>query len=147
MLSTIFFFVITYYPDDLTENTIQNSCNFNIIRFSKKHIMCTDYGLNKKYCNSYYLPYEFTIVKEFEINYKVNYNIEPKAVFEDYSNQKTILANIYYTFTCSYKDNEPKLLLNIVPTKDESMLEEFVTLIYMISFALCICMFIKCLLR
>ena len=145
MLSTIFF-ALTYYSHDLREDSIQNSCNFNIIRFNRNTIMCSDYGLNKKYCNSYYLPYEFTIAKEFGLNHKVNYNIEPKAIFEDYSNQKTILANIYYTFTCSHEDNEPKLLLNIVPINDESMLEEFVTLIYMISFALCICMFIKCLL-
>lgn len=146
MLSTLLF-IISYYPDDLRENIIQNSCNFNIIRFNKKDIMCSDYGLNKKYCNSYYLPYEFTIVKEFGLNHKVNYNIEPKAIFEDYSNQKTILANIYYTFTCSHEDNEPKLLLNIIPINDESILEEFVTLCYMISFALCICIFVKCLLR
>jgi hypothetical protein len=98
MLSIIFF-AITYYPDDLRENLVQNSCNFNIIRFSKKDIMCSDYGLNKKYCNSYYLPYQFVIEKEFGLGYKVNYNIEPKAIFEYYSNQKTILANIYYTFT------------------------------------------------
>ena len=146
MLSTIFF-ALTYYPDDLKENLVQNSCNFNIIRFSRKDIMCSDYGLNKKYCNSYYLPYEFTIAKEFGLNHKVNYNIEPKAIFEDYSNQKTILANIYYTFTCSHEDNEPKLILNIVPIKDESLLEEIVILSYIISFALCICMFIKCLLQ
>ena len=146
MLSTIFF-ALTYYPDDLRENLVQNSCNFNIIRFSRKDIMCADYGLNKKYCNSYYLPYEFAVTKEFGLNHKVNYNIEPKAIFEDYSNQKTILANIYYTFTCSHEDNEAKLLLNIVPTNDESLLEEIVSLSYMISFALCICMFIKCLLR
>ena len=109
--------------------------------------MCTDYGLNKKYCNSHYLPYQFSVEKEFGLNHKVNYNIEPKAIFEDYSNQKTILANIYYTFTCSHEDNEPKLILNIVPIKDESLLEEIVILSYMISFALCICMFIKCLLQ
>tara|TARA_B100000575_G_C22526224_1_gene340071 strand:+ start:18 stop:458 length:441 start_codon:yes stop_codon:yes gene_type:complete len=145
MLSTIFF-ALTYYSDDLREDSIQNSCNFNIIRFNRNTIMCSDYGLNKKYCNSYYLPYEFTIAKEFGLNHKVNYNIEPKAIFEDYSNQKTILANIYYTFTCSHEDNEPKLILNIVPTTDQTFIEEFVTLSYMISFALCICMFIKCLL-
>ena len=49
---------------------------------------------------NYYLPNEFSVTKEFGLNNKVNYNIEPKAVFENYSNQKTILANIYYTFTC-----------------------------------------------
>ena len=146
MLSTIFF-ALTYYPDDLKENLVQNTCIFNIIRFNKNTIMCSDYGLNKKYCNSYYLPYEFAIAKEFGLGHKVNYNIEPKAIFEDYSNQKTILANIYYTFTCSHEDNEPKLILNIVPIKDESLLEEIVILSYIISFALCICMFIKCLLQ
>lgn len=146
MLSIIIF-ALTYYSQDLREDSIQNSCIFKIIRFNRNTIMCADYGLNKKYCNTYYLPYEFSVTKEFGLNHKVNYNIEPKAVFEDYSNQKTILANIYYTFTCSHEDNEPKLLLNIVPIKDESMLEEFVTLSYMISFTLCICMFIKCLLR
>ena len=144
MLSTLLF-IISYYPHDLRENIIQNSCNFNIIRFNKNDITCSDYGSNKKYCNNYYLPYEFSVKKEFGLNHKVNYNIEPKAVFEDYSNQKTILANIYYTFTCSHEDNEPKLLLNIVPTNDESLLEEIVSLSYMISFGLCICIFIKCL--
>ena len=142
MLSTIIF-AVTYYSQDLMEDSIQNSCIFKIIRFSRKDIMCSDYGLNKKYCNSYYLPYEFIIIKEFGLNHKVNYNIEPKAIFEDYNNQKTILANIYYTFTCSHEDNEPKLLLNIVPTNDESLLEEIVTIIYTLSFALCICMFVK----
>ncbi len=146
MLSIIFF-AITYYPDDLRENIVQNSCFFNIIRFNNKDIMCSDYGINKKYCNSYYLPYEFTVAKEFGLDNRLNYNIEPKAIFEYYSNQKTILANIYYTFTCSHEDNEPKLLLNIVPTNDQTFLEEIVTLSYMISFALCLCMFIKCLLR
>lgn len=144
MLSTILF-IISYYPHDLRENTIQNSCIFKIIRFNRNNIMCNNYGLNKNYCNNYYLPYEFSVTKEFGLNHKVNYNIEPKAVFEDYSNQKTILANIYYTFTCSHEDNEPKLFLNIVPTNDESLLEEIVTLSYMISFSLCICIFIKCL--
>tara|TARA_B100001094_G_scaffold315713_1_gene356026 strand:- start:612 stop:1052 length:441 start_codon:yes stop_codon:yes gene_type:complete len=146
MLSTIIF-ALTYYSQDLMEDSIQNSCIFKIIRFNKKDIMCSDYGLNKKYCNNYYLPYQFSVEKEFGLNHKVNYNIEPKAIFEDYSNQKTILANIYYTFTCSYEDNEPRLLLNIVPIKDDSFLEEFVTLSYMISFALTLCIFIKCLLR
>lgn len=144
MLSIIIF-GLTHYPDDLRENLVQNSCFFNIIRFNKNTIMCSDYGLNKKYCNSYYLPYEFSVAKEFGLDNKVNYNIEPKAIFQYYNNQKTILANIYYTFTCSHEDNEPKLLLNIVPINDQTFLEEFVTLCYMISFALCICIFVKCL--
>tara|TARA_Y100000389_G_scaffold70539_1_gene67230 strand:- start:961 stop:1401 length:441 start_codon:yes stop_codon:yes gene_type:complete len=146
MLSIIIF-ALTYYPDDMRENLVQNSCFFNIIRFNRNDVMCSDYDLNKKYCNNYYLPYQFVIEKEFGLNHKVNYNIEPKAIFEDYSNQKTIFANIYYTFTCSHEDNEPKLLLNIVPTNDVSLLEEIVTLSYMISFALCICIFVKCLFR
>ena len=65
MLSIIFF-VLTFYLDDLRENSIQNSCIFKIIRFNKNTIMCADYGLNKKYCNNYYLPYEFSVTKEFE---------------------------------------------------------------------------------
>jgi len=97
MLSTILL-SITYYSQDLMEYSIQNSCIFKIIRFNKKDIMCADYGLNKKYCNSYYLPYKYSLAKEFGLNHKVNYNIEPKAIFEDYSNQKTILANIYNSF-------------------------------------------------
>ena len=142
---SIIIFGLTHYPDDLRENLVQNSCIFKIIRFNRNTIMCADYGLYKKYCNIYYLPHEFTVAKEFGLNHKVNYNIEPKAIFEYYSNQKTILANIYYTFTCSHEDNEPKLLLNIVPTNDQTFLEEIVTLSYMILFALCICIFIKCL--
>ena len=128
--------------------TMPSAFYSEFISYLKKNITIVSIdGLNKKYCNSYYLPYEFAVTKEFGLNHKVNYNIEPKAIFEDYSNQKTILANIYYTFTCSHEDNEPKLLLNIVPTNDESLLEEIVSLSYMISFALCICLFIKCLLR
>ena len=50
MLSVIFF-ALTYYLDDFRENNIQNSCIFKIIRFNRNNIMCSDYGLNKKYCN------------------------------------------------------------------------------------------------
>ena len=83
MLSVILF-ALTYYPDDLKENLILNSCDFNIIRFNKKDIMCTDYNYGEKYCNIYYLPYEFTITKELGVGNKINYNIEPKAIFQDY---------------------------------------------------------------
>lgn len=144
---TIILSLIAHYPDDIRENLIQNTCNFNIIRFNKNNILCIDYGYYKKYCNTNYLSNEFTIVKEFGLNHKLNYNIEPKTIFKLYNNQENTLANIYYTFTCSHEDNEPKLLLNIFPIKDESILEEFVTLCYVISFSLCICIFIKCLLR
>ena len=95
MFSTIIF-AVTYYAQELREDSIQNSCIFKIIRFNRNNIMCADYGLNKKYCNSYYLPYEFSVIKEFGLNHKVNYNIEPKAVFEDYSNQKTMFQQLFY---------------------------------------------------
>ena len=43
----IYLNLLTYYPADLRENTINNNCDFNIIRFKQNEVMCIDYGLNK----------------------------------------------------------------------------------------------------
>ena len=126
----------------LRENIIQNNCNFNIIRINRKDLLCSDYGINKRYCNDYSLPYEFIIIKEMGVNNKENIIIKPYAIWEtnDY-NYKIKVADFYYTFTCSNLDNFPKLILNIVPKKefDKSFQQEIFEFIYLISFLLVIC--------
>ena len=138
-------FAINYYPNDLRENSITNDCEFNIIRFNYKKVLCNDYGLNKKFCNNYYLPYEFSVIKELGIKNNINYNIEPKIIVQEYLGYKIILANIYYTFLCSIEDNEPQLLVTIVPTlnNDKPLLEEFIILCFTISISVSIVLFIK----
>ena len=124
------------------ENIIQNNCNFNIIRFNKNELLCSDYGINKKYCNHYSLPNEFTITKEIGVNKKENIIIKPYALWETNDiNFKIKVADFYYTFTCSNKDNFPKLILNIVPKKefDKSFKQEIFEVLYLISLVLIIC--------
>ena len=107
----------THHP--FQENIIENNCNFNIIRINKKDLLCSDYGINKKYCNHYLLPYEFIISKEIGVNNKENIIIKPYAMWEtNQINYNIKLADFYYTFTCSKDDNFPKLILNIVPKKE-----------------------------
>ena len=144
MLNFVALITIAHYSIKMDENIIENNCNFNTVRFNRNDVMCADYGVYKKYCKSYYMPYEFIVTKEHGLNYKLNYNIEPKAIFEEYSNKKTVLANIYYRFTCSNEDNEPKLMLNIVPLNDMSFENEFVDLCFMVSFGLSAIIIIKC---
>ena len=125
----------------IRKNIIQNNCNFNKINFNSNELLCSDYGINKKYCNSYSLPYKFTITKEFGVNNKENIIIKPYALWEtDDIYFKKKVANFYYRFTCSSKDNLPKLILNIVPEKefDKSFLQEVYELIYFICFLLVI---------
>tara|TARA_Y100000816_G_C26079306_1_gene568617 strand:+ start:67 stop:609 length:543 start_codon:yes stop_codon:yes gene_type:complete len=131
MFNMMFHLLLSIYPADIKENSITNTCDFKILRFQKKDIMCIDYGLNKKYCNHYSLPYEFHIYNEIGINNKENIIIKPHALYEEYSNYKTKIATFYYTFTCSHLDNEPKLLLNIVPefNYDKSLTIQFYELI------------------
>ena len=42
-------------------NSITNKCKFDILRIDSKDVLCQDYGYNKKYCNSKYIPDEFII--------------------------------------------------------------------------------------
>uniref|UniRef100_A0A6C0AZK5 Uncharacterized protein n=1 Tax=viral metagenome TaxID=1070528 RepID=A0A6C0AZK5_9ZZZZ len=129
---------ICSYP--FHENIIQNDCNFDIIRINRNDLLCSDYGRNKKYCNHYSLPYEFTITKEIGANNKENIIIKPYAMWETNDfNYKIKVADLYYTFTCSNLDNFPKLILNIVPKKEfdksfQQEIFEFISLICLILF-------------
>lgn len=132
MLNLIVHLILTYYPADMRENSISNTCEFKILHFHKKDIMCIDYGINKKYCNHFSLPNKFNVYNEIGLNNKENIIIEPYAMYEEYSNYKTKIATFYYSFTCSHLDNEAKLLLNIVPEfkYDKSIIMEFYELVY-----------------
>ena len=127
----IYLNLLTYYPEDLRENTINNNCDFNIIRFKRNEVMCVDYGLNKKYCDHYALPNEFIVLKELSVGNNEKYTIKPSAIYEEFTYNKIKLADFYYSFTCSNEDNEPRLLLTIVPDfgKDKSLFQEFVEVI------------------
>tara|TARA_A100001015_G_C14735695_1_gene611653 strand:+ start:17 stop:589 length:573 start_codon:yes stop_codon:yes gene_type:complete len=128
------------YP--ITENIIENDCNFDIIRINRNHLLCSDYGKNKEYCNHYSLPHEFIITKEIGVNNKENINIKPYAIWEtNDKSYKIKVADFYYIFTCNSKDNLPKLILNIVPKKnfDKSILQELYEFILFICLLLFIC--------
>ena len=105
-----------YYSNDLRENTIVNTCVFKLLRINFKDILCVDHGINKKYCNHYSIPYEFLILNETGINYQDNIVFKPIGLWIVNNYYKNKLADFYYHFTCSKEDNEPRLLLNIVPT-------------------------------
>lgn len=127
----IYLNLLTYYPADLRENTINNNCDFNIIRFKQNEVMCIDYGLNKKYCHHFALPNEFIVLKELSVGNNEKYTIKPNAIYEEFTYNKIKLADFYYSFTCSKEDNEPRLLLTIVPDfgKDKSLFQEFIEVI------------------
>jgi len=141
----------SFCPFPLRENIIQNNCNFDIIRISKTELLCSDYGINKQYCNHYSLPQEFTVTKEFGVNNKENIIIKPYALWEtDDRNYKKKVADFYYTFTCSNLDNFPKLILNIVPKKefDKSLSQELydfiLIIIFLLTFAVMLGLFCPC---
>ena len=62
------------------------------------------------------------------------YTIKPNAIYEEFTYNKIKLADFYYSFTCSKEDNEPRLLLTIVPDfgKDKSLFQEFISYYYII---------------
>lgn len=125
-----------YYPADLRENTISNTCEFNKIRFFKKDVLCVDYGINNKYCDHYSLSDEFIIEKEKGVNNIDNYIIKPDKIIEQTNNYKKTIANFYFSFTCDYIENYPKLLLTIIPTSDNIINEKYV--IFLITLFLCL---------
>ena len=51
-------------------NSISNKCKFDVLRIDSKDILCQDYGYNKVYCNSKYIPDEFIIYNENSIQGK-----------------------------------------------------------------------------
>lgn len=138
MLFTYFILFIAYvsceHPAHIRENKINSDCDFNIIRIKKKHIICYDFGLNKNYCNHYAIPNEFIVTKEKGLN-QDNIIIKPEKMYEEFSNNKVLMANFYYSFICNKYDIEPILELNIVPTKqyDLSLGEQLFQTLFIIS--------------
>ena len=95
-------------------NSITNKCKFDILRIDKNDVLCQDYGYNKKYCNSKYIPDEFIIYNENSIKGK-NIVIRPRSIFT--SKTKIKMMDFYFSFTCD-QDNFPRLILYIIPTKE-----------------------------
>ena len=95
-------------------NSISNKCKFDVLRIDSKDILCQDYGYNKVYCNSKYIPDEFIIYNENSIQGK-NIEIRPRAIWQ--TSSKIKMMDFYFSFTCE-NDKFPRLLLYIVPTPD-----------------------------
>ena len=137
----------SYYPASIHENVINNECNFNILHFKKHQVKCFDHGINKKYCNTYSIPNDFVILKEYGLDYNENINIYPNGIYKYYNSgaNSIKLAHFYYSFNCDNITKEAKLLLTILPTfgNDKTFSEELVDICYMISFALSIYIFLK----
>lgn len=114
----------SYYDKD--RNVIKNNCKFDVLRFQKNDIICNDYGKNKKYCNHYSIPNEFLVYNEKGINNKKTIKIKPYAMWEIYNEKVNKMANFNYNFICNNITNQPKLTLNIIPSKkyDKSLSDE-----------------------
>ena len=138
MLFTYFLLFISYvsceHPANIRQNKINNDCDFNIIRIKKKDIICYDFGLNKNYCKHYAIPNEIIVTKEKGLN-QDNIIIKPEKMYEEFTNNKVLMAKFYYSFICNKYDSEPILELNIVPTKqyDLSFREQLFQTLFMIS--------------
>ena len=114
-------------PADIKMNKVSNTCLFDKVRIKRKDINCVDFGINKKYCNHYSLPDEFTITREISL-LGSHYDISPKSM---YSGDREKVANFYYSFVCSFREDIPILELNIVPTEnfDLSVPDELIKII------------------
>ena len=138
MLFTYFLLFISYvsceHPAHIRLNKINSDCDFNIIRIKKKNIICYDFGLNKNYCNHYAIPNEIIVTKEKGLN-RDNIIIKPEKMYEEFRDNKVLMANLYYSFICNKYDSVPILELNIVPTKqyDLSFREQLFQTLFMIS--------------
>ena len=107
-----------------TVNSITNKCKFDILRIDRNDVLCQDYGYNKKYCNSKYIPDEFIIYNANSIKGK-NIVIRPRSIFT--SKTKIKMMDFYFSFTCD-QDNFPRLILYIIPTKEFD--QDFITFIF-----------------
>jgi hypothetical protein len=141
MMFQMLMFVAAYYP---YENVLTNTCEFDTIRLKRYQVICVDYGLNKKYCGLQALKKEFLITMEQGVNGK-NIVIKPSALWMEYHSNIIKLAKFYYSFTCNNEDNEPKLLLNIVPNSyyDKSLNTEFIDFMFVFSMMLTIYIIFK----
>ena len=116
MLHILYLLTLSHNYMGDRKNTIQNTCEFDILRIPKTDIICRDYGEYKHYCDHYALPQEFMIYNENGLSGK-NIIIKPTALWENTASDKKKMANFYYTFTCDESDKIPKLIQHIVPTK------------------------------
>ena len=142
MLFTYFIlFLVNVYcehPAHIKQNKINNNCEFNIIRIKKLDIICYDFGINKNYCDHYSIPDEIIVVKEKGL-FNNNIIIKPNSMYEEFINNKFLIANFYYSFVCNKYELEPRLELNIVPRKkyDMSLKDE----LYHILIIFCLLLF------
>ena len=127
-------FIMSYYPADIRENVLTNTCEFDVLRFKRNDIMCVDYGINKKYCNYNALNREFLVSLEQGVN-EQNIVIQPSALWIAFNEHPVKIANFYYNFNCNNDNNETKLLLNIVPVTnhDKSLETEVIDAMFIIS--------------
>ncbi len=98
------------------KNIIENTCEFNTLRFQKNDVICIDLGQNAKYCNSNNLANEFVVNKEIGIGNKEVYIIKPTVMWEEIGNDRYRMADFYYSLHCNHQDNKPELTLKILPT-------------------------------
>ena len=98
------------------KNEVRNTCEFNTIRFNREDVNCLDMGQHVSYCNNRNLPQEFVVTKELGIGNKEIITIKPEAMWEEVDNTRFKMANFQYNFYCDNQDNEPQLMLNILPT-------------------------------
>ena len=125
------------------EHSVDNNCDFEIIRFKKYTVKCVDHGKFKNYCGSDALPYEFVVKKEKGLFYVDHFEFEPKRMVEETSNNKFIMTNFAYDFQCDSQSNSPKLTLHIYPTqkydKDLRLEVIFFLIILVILLSICAC--------
>lgn len=123
------------------EHSIDNDCDFEVIRFKKYTVKCVDHGKFKNYCSSYALPYEFIVKKEKGLFYADHFEFEPKRMIEEINYNKFIMANFAYDFQCDSETKSPKLTLHIYPTQkyDKDPTFEVITFFILLVILLSIC--------
>ena len=75
---------------------------------------------------------EFIIKKEIGVGNIDKYFITPNKIVKNYFGYKYSVAKLYYTFTCSHLDNEPRLIMRIFPIYDISYIQNIFEIIFYI---------------
>jgi len=126
--------------NNINQNQIENTCNFEKIRIPKEDIKCIDAGQYTKYCKHYSLPNEFIVTKEKGIGNNDNIIIKPEGIFTETDNNKEKIAEFTYKFQCyefinpeglSFA-NGPFLQLIIYPKDDSNPIWSLLILILII---------------
>lgn len=126
------------------EHSVDNDCDFEIIRFKKYTVKCVDHGKHKNYCDSYILPYEFTVKKEKGLFYADHFEFEPKRMIEEINYNKFIIANFAYDFQCDSQSKSPKLTLHIYPTGKYDKDTTFEVITFLIVLVILLSIFACC---